>query len=156
MTALLTALLLAVTPPGGIGETVLVDPAPIAVATTGATRGTAVQVAPTDPPPATEAPRPGFSGAVSNGHCVGMEGLLAYYSPGWNVTRMSGIAYRESRCQPGASNSCCSGLLQVHRLWLPQPSCGAYSRSDLYDPATNVCVAAIVWRESGYGAWSTS
>jgi hypothetical protein len=105
-----------------------------------------------------QAPAPqasGYSSASSNGRCVGYEGLLAQYSPGWDVGRMSGIMYRESRCNPGVSNSCCHGLLQMHEMhvgWLDAVN----SASDYYDPATNIRAAAQLWRSSGYGAWSTS
>jgi hypothetical protein len=104
------------------------------------------------------APQPtGYSQESSNGRCVGFEGLLAQHSPGWDVGRMSAIAYRESRCQPSASNSCCTGLLQVHYIWIPKAgSCGVYSRSDLQDPAKNICTAAIIYRTQGMQAWSTS
>ena len=97
-----------------------------------------------------------WSTASANGHCTGLEFALAYWSPGWDVRRMSGIAYRESRCQPGASNSCCSGVLQMHRMHVPNAFCGVYSRDDYYDPWKNICAAAALWKTSGYGAWSTS
>jgi hypothetical protein len=68
---------------------------------------------------------------------------------------MSAIMYRESRCNPGVSNSCCHGLLQMHEMhvgWLDAVD----STSDYYDPAKNIAAAAQLWRSSGYGAWSTS
>lgn len=86
----------------------------------------------------------------SNGRCIGMEGLLAQYNPGWNVTSMSQIMYRESRCQPGVSNSCCHGLLQIHEMhvgWMGD--CGVYSASDLYNAERNICAAAMLWRKAG-------
>ena len=92
-----------------------------------------------------------------NGKCVGLIGALTYWSPGWDVNRMAGIAYRESRCQPSASNSCCSGVLQIHRSWIDNVAmCGVYSRNDLYDPWKNICAAAVVYRTQGISAWSTS
>jgi hypothetical protein len=103
------------------------------------------------------APAPtGWSQDSSNGQCVGFKGLLAQYNPGWSVDRMAGIMFRESRCSPQASNSCCSGLLQMHRMHIPVPECGVYSRNDLYNPEANICAAAQLFRSSGYGAWSTS
>ena len=105
-----------------------------------------------DPPPAPT----GWSTDSSNGQCVGFKGLLAQYNPGWSVDRMAGIMYRESRCDPSASNSCCSGLLQMHRMHVPIPECGVYSRNDFYNAEANVCAAAQLFRSSGYGAWSTS
>lgn len=104
-------------------------------------------------PPAAPA---GGSTDSSNGQCVGFKGLLAQYNPGWSVDRMAGIMYRESRCDPSASNSCCSGLLQMHRMHVPVPECGVWSRNDLYNAEANVCAAAQLFRSSGYGAWSTS
>ena len=104
-------------------------------------------------PPAASA---GGSTDSSNGQCVGFKGLLAQYNPGWSVDRMAGIMYRESRCDPSASNSCCSGLLQMHRMHVPVPECGVWSRNDLYNAEANVCAAAQLFRSSGYSAWSTS
>ena len=106
---------------------------------------------PTPPPPPVL-----FTTDSVNGRCVGAEFLLEHFSPGWSVSRMEGIMYRESRCDPQASNSCCSGLLQMHRIHVPVPVCDVWSRADLYDPAKNVCAAAELWKSSGYGAWSTS
>ena len=102
------------------------------------------------------APAPSNSGSSesSNGRCVGFESLLDQYNPGWDVSRMSKIMYRESRCLPDVSNSCCTGLLQVHQMHLPNASCGAYSRSDLYDPSINVCMAAELYRQAGMSPWS--
>jgi hypothetical protein len=103
----------------------------------------------------TETVSASYSSASSDGRCVGYEGLLAQYSPGWDVSRMSAIMYRESRCQPTVSNSCCHGLLQMHEMhvgWINAVD----SQSDYYDPARNIAAAAELWRSSGYGAWSTS
>lgn len=108
-----------------------------------------------DPAPAVRvsAPSPSSSSESSDGRCVGYEGLLAQYSPGWDVVRMSRIMYRESRCNPGVSNSCCHGLLQMHEMhvgWINAVD----SASDYYNPASNIAAAAELWRASGYGAWS--
>lgn len=101
-------------------------------------------------------PPPTWSTEYANGHCVGFEDLLAQYSPGWDVRRMSGIMYRESRCTPDASNSCCSGLLQIHRMHLPIEVCDVWVRADYYDPVKNICAGAEIWKAAGYGAWSTA
>jgi hypothetical protein len=129
-----------------------------ATATVGATRtGNTVQLEPTLPPPPVQEDI-GFSSDSYNGRCVGAEGLLALYSPGWNVTRMSGIMYRESRCDPSAKNSRSSatGLLQLlsslHCPWLAK----TLGPCDLYDPDYNIRAGALLWEKSGYGAWSTS
>jgi len=102
-------------------------------------------------------PTPSISGESSGGRCTGIIDALIAQSPGWDVNRMAGIAYRESRCQPGAANSCCTGLFQVHAIWIPKAaSCGVYSRSDLTDSWKNICVAAIIYRQQGMQAWSTA
>ena len=132
----------------------------LATATAGATRtGNTVQLAETLPPPPETVPGPPpFSDASSNGYCVGAEPLLAYYSPGWNVRRMSGIMYRESRCDPSADNpnSSASGLLQLlsslHCGWLSS----ALGPCNLFNATYNIRAGALLWQKSGYGAWSTS
>jgi len=118
--------------------------------------GKAVRLDP-PPPPVVETIPTLWTTESSNGKCVGLIAALTYWSPGWDVNRMAGIAYRESRCQPDASNSCCSGVFQIHQIWIPKAGmCGVFSRSDLYDPWKNVCVASIIYRQQGMGAWSTS
>ncbi len=114
----------------------------------------AVRMNPPAPPPVSVPTL--WTTESANGRCIGMESALAYWSPGWDVVRMSRIMYRESRCQPDASNSCCSGVLQMHRMHVPEPGCGVFTRADLYDPWRNICAAAALWRQSGYGAWSTA
>jgi hypothetical protein len=117
-----------------------------------------------DPPPPVAEPEPtppGGSSDSSNGRCVGWESLLAYYSPGWSVERMSRIMYRESRCRPEVRNrsSSATGLLQIlssHCPWLAGQLGTWCNRSRLEDPDFNVRAGARLWREQGYGAWSTS
>ena len=119
-----------------------------------AATGTAVRMNPPPPPPSLPVL---WTTDSTNGRCVGMVNALEYWSPGWDVNRMAGIAYRESRCDPNASNSCCSGIFQIHRSWISQlAGCDVYSRGDLYDPWKNVCAAAYVYRVQGITAWSTS
>lgn len=154
MTILITILLAVVPPPGGVGELVLTQPA--AAAAPAERTGNSVQETGTMPPPPTEPQRPAFSSASSNGYCVGAEPLLAWFSPGWDVRRMSGIMYRESRCDPSAYNrSGASGLLQIlrsHCNWLSS----RVGPCDLFDPVYNIRAGARLWQEQGYGAWSTS
>ena len=109
-------------------------------------------------PPPPPAPVPVlWTTESANGKCVGLIDALTYWSPGWDVNRMAGIAYRESRCDPNAANSCCTGVLQIHAIWIPKAAmCGVYSRADLKDPWKNICAASIVWRDQGIGAWSTA
>ena len=117
-----------------------------------AKRGEAVQVTSTQPPPPDD--DDGGSSSSSNGRCVGYEGLLARYSPGWNVQTMSRIMYRESRCNPGAYNrSGATGLLQVlqsHCGWLA-PRIGG---CNLTNPSYNIRAAAELYRNGGSAHWA--
>jgi hypothetical protein len=114
-----------------------------------------------DPPPptteATPAPSAGSS-ASAGGRCVGWEPLLAEYSPGWSVERMSRIMYRESRCRPEVRNrSGATGLLQVmasHCRWLVEQMGEWCTAGKLQDPDYNVRAAATLWLEQGYQAWA--
>ena len=111
----------------------------------------AVRLDPPKPPPVL------WTTEAVNGRCVGLMTALQYWDPGWDEVRMSGIAYRESRCDPNASNSCCSGMFQIHRIWIDDAAmCGVRTRADLYDPWKNVCTASIIFREQGMSAWSTA
>lgn len=160
MSAVIAVLLSLVTPPGGIGETVLVDPN-VAVATTGATRtGNTVQETPTMPPPPTAPPVPVFDSTHNGSACIGAIPLLEYLSPGWSSQTMAKLAYRESRCNPGARNtsSSATGLLQVlasHCPWLARELDTWCTRDRLTDPVFNILAAAAIWEEQGYQAWST-
>lgn len=111
-------------------------------------------------PTTTSSPSPpAFTSASSGSRCVGLEPLLAELSPGWNVERMARIAYRESRCQPGARNrsSSATGLLQIlasHCPWLAGQLGTWCTRERLTDPEFNVRAAAALWLEQGYSAWN--
>lgn len=115
-----------------------------------------------NPPPPPVQPVPVlFNSDSANGRCVGAEFLLGHFSPGWSVERMSRIMYRESRCQPTAarSDSGSTGLLQIlasHCAWLTRQMGENCSRELLKDPTYNIRAGAVLWREQGYGAWSTS
>ena len=106
-----------------------------------------------DPAPA---PDPGGSSASSGGRCVGYEGMLAQYSPGWDVVHMSRIMYRESRCNPGAANSAgATGLLQVlrsHCGWLA-PRVGP---CNLTSASYNIRAGAELFRNGGYAHWAAT
>ena len=115
-----------------------------------------------DPPPTTlpTPPTPTFTSASSSSTCTGALELLEAYSPGWDARRMARLAYRESRCQPAARNrsSSATGLLQIlasHCAWLADELDTWCTRERLTDPTFNVRAAAALWREQGYGAWST-
>ncbi len=107
-------------------------------------------------PPAPEADNSDDSGdsGSSNGRCVGYEGMLARYSPGWDVQKMSRIMYRESRCNPGAYNpSGATGLLQVlksHCGWLAPRIGGCNLTSASY----NIRAGAELWKNGGYSHWA--
>jgi len=129
----------------------------IAVASDTAVRtGNSVQVVDTQPPPPPVQETIGFTTDSYNGRCVGAEGLLALYSPGWDVVRMSRIMHRESRCLPWADNpnSSASGLLQIlsslHCRWLNTE----VGPCNLFDADYNIRAAAALWLKSGYGAWA--
>jgi len=86
------------------------------------------------------------------GRCTEWEAGLAYFSPGWDVVRMSKIMYRESRCRPDVTSNtgCCRGLLQIHQIHIPNLApCGVYSKQDLFTPGKNICSAAIVYKRAG-------
>jgi hypothetical protein len=56
-------------------------------------------------------------------------------------------------------SSSATGLLQIlasHCPWLAAQMGTTCSRDRLNDPHFNVRAAAVLWREQGYGAWSTS
>jgi soluble lytic murein transglycosylase-like protein len=64
------------------------------------------------------------------------------------------IIGRESGGEPEADDprSTASGLFQIlGSLWAPHYG---VSTTDLYDPETNVRLAADIWRQSGWWAWS--
>lgn len=165
MTAIVTSILLAVLPMAndyGSADAAAEALTPgVAVASEGAAR--------MDPPSttttSTAVPQdygiPPFDGTYANGTCTGAIPLLEYLSPGWDSWRMARIMYRESRCDPAAKNSRSSatGLLQIlssHCPWLAAQLDTWCTRSRLQDPHFNVAAAARLWREQGYGAWSTS
>lgn len=66
------------------------------------------------------------------------------------------IAYRESRFQPDAHNSCCHGIFQIHfrahQSWLDDY--GVHQPSDLYDPSVNATVALALYQQTGPGPWN--
>jgi len=151
---LLLAILAAAGYPTGVNAADDVPPILSPIDTTGlkhAVRGEQIQLAPPPPPPVL------WTTESANGRCVGMIPAIQHWNPGWNVDRMAGIAYRESRCDPNAANSCCTGIFQIHATWIDNVAmCGVSSRADLKDPWKNVCAASVVFREQGMGAWSTA
>lgn len=65
------------------------------------------------------------------------------------------IAKRESSLVPTAKNSCCSGLLQIHKIhlaWLC-PELGICSRDQLLDARTNAIAGYALYQRDGWGPW---
>lgn len=121
---------------------------------------TAERLDPPAPAPRDEAQpvTPSGTSASANGRCVGWEALLAHYSPGWDVTRMSRIAYRESRCQPHVRNpSGATGLLQLmpmHCRWLPAALGEPCTVARLQQAEYTIRAAAALWARDGYRPWA--
>ena len=118
--------------------------------------GKAVRLNP-PPPTTTVAPVPVlFTSDSANGRCVGAEFLLGYYSPGWDVARMSRYAYRESRCDPTVFNADgTQGLLQITRINYAYLRAHGLPATDLWlrDPVNNIQAAAVMWQYNRYTPW---
>lgn len=72
---------------------------------------------------------------------------------GWpkaQIPKLMRTMYKESRCSTFASNSCCSGLMQIHKIHLKRLG---MRRLDLYNPFYNLVAAHNVWKRAGWGAW---
>lgn len=105
--------------------------------------------------------------ADAAGRCTQYEALLVQYAPrgGWNVARMSGYMWRESRCQPDVrSRTRDTGLLQINDInlgYLTQRLGFPVTIAALKDPATNIRAAARLceWSRrymgSCYAPWRT-
>jgi hypothetical protein len=114
-------------------------------------------------PPATvpiTAPEPEpirFSGTSANGRCIGAEGLLNEYNPGWSIERMSRIMYRESRCQPTVRNASGStGLLQImpsNCPYIAKHLGETCTIAKLQNPVFNIRAATTLFDYDGYGPW---
>ncbi len=80
--------------------------------------------------------------------------LVATQFPADEVETALCIIEHESSGDPEADNprSSARGLFQVlGSLWAPHYG---VSRSDLYDPITNTIIAADIWENYGWSAWS--
>ncbi len=104
------------------------------------------------PSSATPAPPPPASTATP----AEVEAIIRAVWPDELEDRALEIAWRESKYNPIAKNSCCSGVFQiywsVHRSWLG--GLGITSADQLYDPATNARAAlALYERSGGWGPW---
>ena len=99
-----------------------------------------------------------FSNASANGRCIGAEGLLSKYKPGWNIERMSRIMYRESRCNPAVRNrqSGSTGLLQImpsNCRYIANQLGESCSIAKLQQPDFNIRAATTLFEYDGYGPW---
>lgn len=98
-----------------------------------------------------EAGKPRIQGTCSN---PWFDAAAAF--GGWpeeEIPKVGMIAFRESRCKDTARNSCCSGVMQVHKAWLRKLG---LKRNDLYVVQTNLAAAYYIWSISGWNAWSTN
>lgn len=79
--------------------------------------------------------------------------LVASYFRPEDVARALCLMELESAGDPGARNpaSGASGLMQVMPFWAGH---FGYSTSDLFNPWTNLEVAAVIRDQQGWGAWS--
>lgn len=110
-------------------------------------------------PPAPEETSPPKSRTVQayrgmGGNVEQWRDLVAAYFPSSEVDRALCIISHESGGNPNAKNprSSARGLFQIlASLWAPH---FGVSYDALYDPATNVKLAAQVWAQSGWAAWS--
>lgn len=113
------------------------------------------------PPPQARAERNLASSASSTAPSRGMgsnveqwRGLVSAYFPGSQVNMALCIIRYESGGNPDAKNprSSARGLFQVlASLWAPYYG---VSYEDLYNPEINTRIAADIWANYGWGAWS--
>lgn len=111
---------------------------------------------------------PGPDGTEVAGRCTQYEDLLMIHAPaiGWDVLRMSRLAWRESNCWAEIrSRTSDSGLLQINDITLSFLNEALGEQVDaftLMDPVQNVRAAAALctfWARNGsscYQPWSTS
>ncbi len=126
--------------PAGATQTTVAPP------TTAAPTPTTAKPAPatTAPPATTPAPRPTYT----------KEQIIQLIRDVWPdhlEQHALEIAYRESRYNPYAVNSCCYGVFQInynaHKGWLP--TIGVTSAAQLFDPRVNVYAAYVIYQRSG-------
>ncbi|MFN8022736.1 MAG: transglycosylase SLT domain-containing protein [Acidimicrobiales bacterium] len=93
---------------------------------------------------------PGPDGTAVEGRCTQYEDLLMIHAPavGWDVLRMSRLAWRESHCWPAIrSTTSDTGLLQINDITLSflNTALGEpVDRTTLTDPVQNVRAAAAL------------
>lgn len=121
----------------------------------------------TAPYVAPPAPSTGGGGGGAGGRCPQWHPLLA--ANGLPVAFFDMVIYRESRCDPNAYNGQCSdparnvcddsySLTQINAYGAQwgelQWRCGLTAKSQLFDPATNIRCAGILYRAYGTRPWA--
>lgn len=141
-----------VVPDNPLGMVVSPPPAPAAVVTRPADRGVIIQITDTVPPP----PRLGLHGLpLAPVHLEGCAEAKFYRQQAGLIEHFDGLAWRESGCETGARNWCCTGHYQIHKLWVSKLAhCEIWVRDDLVDPQRNACAAAHIYEVQGAQAWS--
>lgn len=95
-------------------------------------------------------------------HCAAL--MPVAVAAGWptaELKKLSRVIWRESRCDPAAYNGTgpddSYGLVQINLkgyLWRGRAVlCGLTERADLFDPATNLRCALVLWQRSGWSPW---
>lgn len=105
---------------------------------------------------------PGPDGTEITGRCTQYEELLLQYAPprGWDVERMSRLAWRESNCWPEIrSRTSDTGLLQINDIGLPfltETLGEPVDQMTLNDPVQNIRAAAALcdfWASHGQSCY---
>jgi len=90
---------------------------------------------------------------MGNGNVEQWRTLVAAYFPADQVDMALRVMACESGGNPTAANprSTARGLMQVMwSVWGPEYG---VSEAELYDPATNLRIAALVYEQQGWNAW---
>ena len=107
------------------------------------------------PPPVVSRPTPPIPRTWS-GNVEQWRPLVEAYFPAEQVP----TAMRVMACESGGNPSAVSptddhGLMQHHyKYWVGRSTKAGYPGGDVYDPTTNVAVAAWLWRTGGWTHWT--
>lgn len=92
------------------------------------------------------------STTAPSGNCEAYRGLVAKYFPSSQVNNALLTMKRESGCRPNAVSATNDhGLMQINYRWHAGKVGGVKSR--LYDPETNIRIAAGIYQGRGWSAW---
>lgn len=115
------------------------------------------------PPPTTTIPAQVVAAAApapppASSDCGGWADTVAAHFPAEQVDKGCQVLVCESGGDPTAQNvrSSASGLFQILQMHAWRFESFGWSWADRYDGAKNTAVAAMIWRESGWGAWQCS